>query len=85
MSDGPDYAIIALGKDAERLMAEPAFASACEQVETNLIAEWKRADTISDRELAHRLITALYMVVGQLGVLSGDGLIEKQKEVDEDE
>lgn len=85
MSDGPDYAVIALGKGAERLMAEPAFATACEQVEENLIAEWKGADTVGARELAHSHITALYMVVGQLGVLSGDGLIEKRKEVDEDE
>lgn len=75
-----DREIIELGRQARRLMDEPAFERAVSEVEQDIVAEWKSADMVGGREKAHAKMQVLFDLVEQLAAIYGAGLMEEEKE-----
>lgn len=68
------------GREAERLLNDPAFAKAMQRMENDTVRDWKAATTKEKREELHATIRAIRGVRDALDAMKGDKAMAEAKE-----
>lgn len=58
-----------ISEGARRIMSDPAFLAAVEEIDSGIIQEWRTANTVEEREAAFAQQEALRRVLVQLRTL----------------
>lgn len=74
-----DHDVVRDGERAARILEDPVFQSAVQMVDDQIIEEWRAAESVEERELAHSLQLALAEVIRRLEVIVGRGEMEKSR------
>ena len=70
-----DLDVLALGREAARILRDPVFVTAMERAEQLILAEWvqSNASEITRREELHAEVRALRRLVSRLRAMELDG------------
>ena len=68
------------GREAERLLQDPAFQKALQRMENDTVAAWKLATEVKDREACHATLHALEGIRSALLAMSGDKAMADARE-----
>lgn len=64
---------IQAGQQAERILNDPVFQMAVQQLDADIVQKWREAGTPEEREQMHALQVALDALITQFGIIIGRG------------
>lgn len=71
---------IRVGQHADRLLEDEVFRAAVSMADERFVAEWRRAETLQEREQAHARQAALAEVLASLRSIVGSGELAAELE-----